>query len=72
MPYDISNKLKIAVTTRALFKLESENKMYQEKGRVEYEKYQIAVTPLSNKNKHVNLLHFNYVFWIIRSLYLKE
>lgn len=32
MPYDISNKLKIAVTTRALFKLESENKMYQEKG----------------------------------------
>ena len=31
-------------------------------GTSEYEKYQIAVTPLSNKNKQVNLLHFNYVF----------
>lgn len=41
MPYDISNKLKIAVTTRALFKLEDEDKLYREKGRIAYEKYQI-------------------------------
>lgn len=41
MPYDISNKLKIAVTTRALFNLEDENKLYKEKGRNIYEQYQI-------------------------------
>lgn len=60
MPYDISNKLKIAVTTRALFKLESENKMYQEKGRVEYEKYQI-----DNENE---ILEKGAAFTLIRSL----
>lgn len=42
MSYDISQKLKIAVTTRAMFKLEKENKIYEEKGLEEYEKYQIA------------------------------
>lgn len=42
MPYDLSNKLKIAVTTRALFQLESENKIYEERGRAEYEEYQIS------------------------------
>ena len=31
-------------------------------GTSKYEKYQIAITPLSNKNRQVNLLHFNYVF----------
>lgn len=41
MPYDISKKLKIAVTTRALFRLEEEDKLYREKGRAEYEAYQI-------------------------------
>ncbi len=41
MPYDISQKLKIAVTTRALFRLEDENKLYNERGRAEYEAYQI-------------------------------
>ena len=42
MPYDISNKLKIAVTTRALFKLEDENRIYEEQGTEVYEKYQIS------------------------------
>ena len=41
MPYDISNKLKIAVTTRALFRLEDEDKIYREQGRAIYEAYQI-------------------------------
>lgn len=41
MPYDISEKLKIAVTTRAIFKLERENEIFEKKGRYEYEKYQI-------------------------------
>lgn len=42
MPYDLSNKLKIAVTTRALFRLEDENKIYIEKGKKAYEDYQIS------------------------------
>ena len=41
MPYDISNKLKIAVTTRALFRLEDEDKLYKEQGTKAYEAYQI-------------------------------
>lgn len=41
MPYDLSNKLKIAVTTRALFRLENEDKLYREQGRAAYEAYQI-------------------------------
>lgn len=41
MPYDISNKLKIAVTTRALFRLEEEDKLYKEQGTKVYEAYQI-------------------------------
>lgn len=41
MPYDLSNKLKIAVTTRALFRLENEDKLYREQGRTAYEAYQI-------------------------------
>jgi 5'-nucleotidase len=41
MAYDLSSKLKIAVTTRALFQLEQENQIYEDKGLVEYEKYQI-------------------------------
>lgn len=31
-------------------------------GNPEYEKYQNAITPLSNKHRQVNLLHFNYIF----------
>ena len=46
MPYDLSNKLTIAVTTRALFKLEYENRIFEEQGSAKYEEYQI-----SNENK---------------------
>ena len=42
MPYDLSNKLKIAVTTRALFQLEEENKIYEEQGLKSYEEYQVT------------------------------
>ena len=41
MAYDLKDKLTIAVTTRALFDLEFENKIFEEKGEKEYEKYQI-------------------------------
>ena len=41
MPYDISSKLKIAVTTRALFRLEEEDKLYRAQGTTAYEAYQI-------------------------------
>ena len=41
MPYDISDKIKIAVTTRALFDLGEEDRIYREQGLAEYEKYQI-------------------------------
>lgn len=41
MSYNISDKLKIAVTTRALFQLEKENNIFDSQGREEYEKYQI-------------------------------
>lgn len=60
MPYDISNKLKIAVTTRALFKLENENKMYEEKGREEYESYQIS--------KENDILEKGAAFSLVKSL----
>ena len=32
MPYDIKNRLKIAVTSRALFQLEHENEIYEKEG----------------------------------------
>ena len=41
MPYSINDKLKIAVSSRALFQLEDEEKIFQEKGKEEYEKYQV-------------------------------
>lgn len=37
MAFDLSNRLKIAVTTRALFKLEEENRLYVEEGLRAYE-----------------------------------
>lgn len=60
MPYDISNKLKIAVTTRALFQLENENKIYEENGRDAYEKYQIS--------KENDILSKGAAFSLIKSL----
>ena len=41
MPYDMSDKLKIAVTSRALFDLQEEDKLFREKGLTEFENYQI-------------------------------
>ena len=60
VPYDLSNKLKIAVTTRALFQLESENKIYEERGRAEYEEYQIS--------KEDELLQKGAAFTLINAL----
>lgn len=60
MPYDMSNKLKIAVTSRALFRLENENKLYQEKGKKAYEKYQIE--------KENEILSKGAAFSLIKSL----
>jgi len=44
--YDLSNKLVVAVSSRALFDLEEENKIFEEKGLDDYYKYQ-----LENENK---------------------
>lgn len=41
MPCDLPNKLTITVNTRALFKLEYENKIFEEQGSAKYEEYQI-------------------------------
>lgn len=46
MGYDLSNKLVVAVSSRALFDLEEENKIFEEKGLDDYYKYQ-----LENENK---------------------
>lgn len=41
MPYDLKNKLVVAISSRALFDLEYENKIYDEYGLEEYRNYQI-------------------------------
>jgi len=41
MPYDLEDKLVIAISSRALFELEDENNIYEEKGLAEYIKYQL-------------------------------
>ena len=41
MGYDLDKKLVIAISSRALFDLEEENKIFEEKGLDEYYKYQI-------------------------------
>lgn len=46
MAYDLSNKLVVAVSSRALFDLEEENKIFEEKGLDDYYEYQ-----LENENK---------------------
>jgi len=67
MAYDLRNKLVVAVSSRALFDLEAENKVFEEKGLDEYYKYQ-----LENENKDLekgtgfrlieNLLKINNYF----------
>ncbi len=41
MVYDLSGKLVVAVSSRALFDLETENKIFEEKGLDEYYRYQL-------------------------------
>ena len=41
MGYDLNKKLVIAISSRALFNLEDENKIFEEKGLNDYYKYQI-------------------------------
>jgi len=41
VPYDLKNKLVVGISSRALFNLEIENKIFEEKGLDEYYKYQI-------------------------------
>ncbi|MBU3015706.1 5'-nucleotidase [Poseidonibacter lekithochrous] len=41
MGYDLNKKLVIAISSRALFNLEEENKIFEEKGLDDYYKYQI-------------------------------
>ena len=41
MAYDLKNKLVIAISSRALFDLEEENKMFEKKGLKKYYRYQI-------------------------------
>jgi 5'-nucleotidase len=67
MAYDLKNKLVVAVSSRALFDLETENKVFEEKGLDEYYRYQ-----LENENKELekgtgfrlieNLLKINNYF----------
>lgn len=42
MAYDLSEPLVIGISSRALFNLESENKIYEEQGVPAYEEYQVA------------------------------
>ena len=67
MAYDLKNKLVIAISSRALFDLEEENKMFEKKGLKKYYKYQIK-----HENKLLkrgtafafvkNILHINKHF----------
>ena len=41
MPYDLSEPLVIGISSRALFNLEQENKIFEEQGLAAYEKYQV-------------------------------
>ncbi len=41
MPYDLSNPLVIGISSRALFDLEKENRIFEEKGLEVYEDYQV-------------------------------
>lgn len=49
MAYNLKDKLVIAVSSRALFDLETENKIFEEKGLEAYYKYQ-----LENEGTHLN------------------
>ena len=41
MPYDLKNPLVIGISSRALFDLETENRIFEEQGLKVYEEYQV-------------------------------
>ena len=41
MPYDLKNPLVIGISSRALFDLEEENRIFEEQGLAAYEEYQV-------------------------------
>ena len=41
MAYSINGKLKVAVSSRALFQLEKEDEIFLKKGKEAYERYQV-------------------------------
>ena len=49
MAYTIDGKLKVAVSSRALFQLEKEDDIFTTKGKEAYEKYQIKHESLSQE-----------------------
>lgn len=81
MPYELNDKLKIAVTTRALFQLEKEDRIYKEKGLEAYEQYQMEheddplvpgaafslISALLNLNKYENVKRKVEVIVVSRS-----
>ncbi|MEA1880672.1 MAG: 5'-nucleotidase [Campylobacterota bacterium] len=67
MAYDLKNKLVVAISSRALFDLEEENKMFEKKGLKKYYKYQIkheekALKPGAAFNFVKNILRINNNF----------
>lgn len=67
MSYNLSNKLVVAISSRALFELESENKIFEEDGLDAYYKYQLdnETTPLEKGTAYrlvENLLKINNYF----------
>ena len=53
MAYDLSRPLVIGISSRALFNLEQENKIYEEQGIEAYEEYQVAI---NNHNRQLRRL----------------
>ena len=63
MPYDLSEPLVIGISSRALFNLEQENKIFEEQGLTAYEEYQV---------KHENdILQKGSAFQLVKA-FLKE
>jgi 5'-nucleotidase len=60
MPLDLSNRLVVGVSTRALFNLEAENQIFNEQGIVGYRQYQLA--------KEKELLEPGTAFYLVKSL----
>lgn len=59
MPYDLTRPLVIGISSRALFNLETENKIYEEQGLRAYEEYQV---------KHENvILQEGSAFQLVRA-----